>query len=123
MILKDHFFSLQDKSTKNTVHISITLRVEYWHWPHTTERGLVEEVLVLEQEEVGLDVFWEPRSRVVGGGEETVLFRVWISLWGGEKGTGDDTFTKHQSDVAFSHLKVLLEHFSKMAQQFGIVVK
>lgn len=32
--------------------------------------------MVLEQEEKGLDVFWEPRSRVVGGGEETVLFSV-----------------------------------------------
>lgn len=123
MILKDPFFSLQDTRAKNNVQISSNLRVEYWDWPHTTERGSVEEVLVLEQEEKGLDVFWEPRSRVVGGGEETVLFSVWISLWGRENGTGDDAFTKHQSDVAFFHLKVLLEHFSKMAQQFGIVVK
>lgn len=41
----------------------------------------------------------------------------------GKRRPGDDTFTKHHSDVAFSHLKVLMEHFSKMAQQFWIVVK
>lgn len=31
----------------------------------------MEEVVVVE-----LDILWEPRSRVAGGGEETVLFSV-----------------------------------------------
>lgn len=36
----------------------------------------MEQVVVVVQEEEGLGVFWEPRSRVAGGGEETVLFSV-----------------------------------------------
>lgn len=66
--------------------LSITfsiLAIAYSNWPHTTERGLVEELgMVVVEYEKGLDVFWEPRSRVAGGGEDTVLFSVWISLWG-----------------------------------------
>lgn len=42
---------------------------------HTTERGSVAELLVMEE---GLDVFWE--SRVEGGGDETVVFNVSSSL-------------------------------------------
>lgn len=47
----------------------------------TKESGSEEEVeLLLMEEEEGLDVFWVPKSWMVGGGEETVLFSVWISL-------------------------------------------
>lgn len=47
---------------------------------HTTESGSVDELLVLEEKQEGLDVFWESESRVEGGGEETAFFSVSISL-------------------------------------------
>lgn len=72
----------------------LRLHITYLNWQHTTERGSVEEVLAVEEKQEGLDVFWEPRSRVAGGGEETVLFSVWISLWGGEKETGVESQQK-----------------------------
>lgn len=45
---------------------------------HTTERGSVAELLVIEDKQEGLDVFWE--SRVEGGGDETAFFNVSTSL-------------------------------------------
>lgn len=45
---------------------------------HTTERGSVAELLVMEEKQEGLDVFWE--SRVEGGGDATVFFNASISL-------------------------------------------
>lgn len=45
---------------------------------HTTQRGSVAELLVMEEKQAGLDVFWE--SRVEGGGDETTFFNVSISL-------------------------------------------
>lgn len=45
---------------------------------HTTERGSLAELLVMEEKQEGLDVFWE--SRVEGGGDETAFFKVSISL-------------------------------------------
>lgn len=45
---------------------------------HTIERGSVAELLVIEDKQEGLDVFWE--SREEGGGDETAFFNVWTSL-------------------------------------------
>lgn len=47
---------------------------------HTTERGSVDKLLVLEEKQEGLDMFWESESRVEGGGEETAFFSVSSSL-------------------------------------------
>lgn len=41
---------------------------------------MVVLLVMVVEEERGLGAFWDPRSRVVRGGEMTDLFSVWISL-------------------------------------------
>lgn len=73
-----HQWIISYKKGLTLVQIITNLWTRYWK--HTTERGSVDELLVLEEKQEGLDMFWESESRVEGGGEETAFFSVSSSL-------------------------------------------